>query len=65
MVTSELKEGNFPVIIYNKITYRIPTGGIDHDTCTDNFLYRSKHQVLDNGTIEKHPKKSPNILIIS
>ena len=38
---------------------------IDHDTCTNNFLYRPKHQVLHNGTVEKHPKTSLNILIIS
>ena len=23
--------------------YRTPTGVIDHQTCTDNFLYRPKH----------------------
>ena len=23
--------------------YRTPTGVIDHETCTDNFLYRPKH----------------------
>ena len=44
--------------------YRTPTGVIDHETCTDNFLYRQKHQVSHNGTVEEHPNKSLNILII-
>ena len=25
------------------VFYRTPTGVIDHETCTDNILYRPKH----------------------
>ena len=32
-----------PELILCHIYYRTPTGVIDHETCTDNFLYRPKY----------------------